>query len=231
MHRVQPGNGPWGLIRTHGTDVAHLCDACVTHLAGIGGVGLTVMTTMPGWETRYTTDAISAQIEELQFVLGEGPCVDAFTSGQPRFAPDLAATGYAHRWPVFAPAAVASGARAVFAIPLQVGAVKIGAVDLYRAEPGELSPPELAYALDFADAATLLLIIESRPAGAGDADRPSPVRAVVHQATGMVMAQLNGTIGEAFVRLRAHAFAENRGLAEVAEDVVSRRLRFDEFTD
>jgi hypothetical protein len=229
---VRPPEALHELIAAHGPDLAGLCDACVAHLPGVSGAGLAVMTTMPAWGTRYTSDAVSAQIEELQFVLGEGPCVDAFTQGQPELASDLAADESAQRWPAFAPAAVAAGARALFAIPLQVGAAKVGVIDLYRDRPGGLNPQELADALVFADAATLMLIFDARPGHAEGSDGLTPVhRAVVHQATGMVMAQLNGTINEAFARLRAYAFAQNRPLAEIADDVVSRRLRFDTFTD
>ena len=53
-------------------------------------------------------------------------------------------------------------------------------------------------------------------------------RFVVHQASGMVAVQLGVSVGEALLRLRAYAFANDRLLAEVAEDVVGRRLRFDD---
>jgi hypothetical protein len=50
---------------------------------------------------------------------------------------------------------------------------------------------------------------------------------VVHQASGMIAVQLGVGVGEALVRLRAYAFANDRRLTEVAADVVGRRLRFD----
>ncbi|MFD0630267.1 ANTAR domain-containing protein [Catenulispora yoronensis] len=53
-------------------------------------------------------------------------------------------------------------------------------------------------------------------------------RAEVHQATGMISVQLGVSLAEALVRLRAHAWAADRLLADVAADVVARRLRFDE---
>ena len=217
------------LLAVHGPDLDRLCAACVVHLPGISGAGLAVMTTLPARRVRYVSDQVGARVEELQFTRGEGPCVDAFAAGRPVLVTDLAEGRYALRWPAFTVAAVATGVRALFALPLQIGAIRIGVLDLYSDRPGELDGDDLADALVFADAATLLLLAERRPDGP---EWWSPTaddrRVVVYQATGMIMVQLGTTIQEAFVRLRARAFAEDRTLAEIADDVVSRRMRFDE---
>jgi hypothetical protein len=135
------------------------------------------------------------------------------------------------RWPGFAPAAVAAGARALFAFPLQAGAIRAGVLSLYRARPGPLTPQQLADALVFADIA-LQLLLDSYAGISGSADyRPldglSDSRAEVYQATGMISVQLDVSLEEAFVRLRARAFAAETSLDSVARDVVSRMLRFD----
>jgi hypothetical protein len=217
------------LVAAHGPDVAHLCDACVAGLPGVAGAGLAVMTSLPAQQVRYASDQVSSRVEELQVTLGEGPCVEAFEERRPVLATDLDDTYWAWRWPVFAPAAVRAGARALFALPLQIGAVCFGVIDLYRAGPGVLVGEDLAEALAFADAATELLLAEHLPGGQvpGSGQLLSH-RAVVHQATGMVSAQLSVPVADAFLRLRAHAYAFDRGLDEIAEDVVARRLRFDE---
>jgi hypothetical protein len=119
----------------------------------------------------------------------------------------------------------------VFALPLQAGAVRVGVLTLYRARPGPLAPQELADVLVLADVALDLIL----DAAAGITSLPeyrplaglSDSRAGVYQATGMVSVQLGVSLEEAFVRLRAHAFASSAPLAEVADDVVSRLLRFD----
>src|SRR5439155_15786464 len=113
-------------LAAHGPAVERLCDSCVAHLPSISGATLAVMTALPARGTRFASDATSARVEDLQFALGEGPCIDAFSSGRPVLVADLAAREYALRWPVFAPGAVAAGARAVFAIPLRIGAIRIG---------------------------------------------------------------------------------------------------------
>ena len=176
-----------------------------------------------------STDAISARIEELQYTLGEGPCVDAYQLDHPVLEPDLADPIEA-RWLAFSSAAVDAGARAVFGFPLQVGAVRLGAMNLYCDRPGGLSDDQHADALVMADiAAQAVLVLQSHaPPGilAAELEAGGDFQYVVHQASGMVAAQLDAGVAQALVRLRARAFAEGRPLAELARDVVERRLRF-----
>jgi hypothetical protein len=102
---------------------------------------------------------------------------------------------------------------------------------LYRAQPGSLTPQQLADALVFADIALQLLLDSyagiSEAAGYRPIDGLSDSRAEVYQATGMISVQLGVSLEEAFVRLRAHAFAADTPLDAIADDVVSRALRFD----
>ena len=160
--------------------------------------------------------------------------MDAFAGG-PALVADLTAPDCLARWPVFAPAAAQAGVRAVFALPLQVGAIRLGVMDLYRARPGDLDREQLADALVLADTACALLL------DAAQRDRPRPdgrwpeqaglQHPEVHQATGMIIVQLGVTAAVALIRLRAYAYAHDRRLRDVAGDVVARRLRFDPDTD
>ena len=210
--------------------VAHVCAALVPTI-GVDGAGVTVMVSPTVRETMHSTDLVAAELEELQLTFGQGPCVDTFTNG-PVLVDDLQAAEYAARWPAFAPAALACGAGAVFALPLHVGAIRLGVLDLYRRQPGGLSSQELADALVFADTAGMLLLDTAAgtpPATAELAwqrEDASANQAVVHQATGMVLAQLEVSAEVAFARLRAYAYANDRRLRDVAYDVVERRLRF-----
>jgi len=212
--------------------VAHVCAAVVDAIE-VDGAGVTVMVGSAVRETVQVTDAVAASLEELQVTLGEGPCVDSFGEGGPVLAVDLRLSEYLGRWPAFAPAALDRGARAVFALPLQIGAIRLGVLDLYRARPGGLSESELADALVFADTVGMLLLDGAAGVGADAAELasqeedPLSRQAVVHQATGMILVQLGSTADTAFARLRAYAFAHNRPLSEIARDVVERRLRFD----
>lgn len=177
-----------------------------------------------------SSDPATARIEELQVVLGEGPGTDAFAGRRPVLVPDLTADAMS-RWPIYAPAARDLGVRAVFAFPLQVGAARLGVLDILRARPGQLSVDELRHALTFAEAAlSTLLDGQENAAGAVAVDGPAGAvahRAELFQAQGMVMIQLGSNLAEALARMRAFAYAENRQLSEVAADVIARRLRFD----
>lgn len=96
------------------------------------------------------TDEGSARIEELQFTLGEGPCVDAVRTGAPVLVPNLGEPNDLNvdRRPGFMEGAGAAGVRAVFAFPLRVGAINVGALDLYRNRPGALTAAQLSGALN-----------------------------------------------------------------------------------
>jgi len=168
-------------------------------------------------------------VREPLLTTGEGPGADDLMFGSPMLIPDLELV--AERWPGFAPAAIAAGARALFAFPLQAGAIRSGVLSLYRAQPVPLTPQQLADALVFADIARQLLL-DSAAGIIGAADyQPlnglSDSRAEVYQATGMISVQLGVSLEDAFVRLRAHAFAASTPLDDVADEVVSRTLRFD----
>jgi hypothetical protein len=210
--------------------LAVLCAAAAGWL-GVDGASVTALGGPAVSEPLSATDELSARLEELLFTTGEGPGVEGpglgdFRFGSPVLIPDLVPV--TARWPGFAPAAMAVGARALFAFPLQAGAIRAGVLSLYRAQPGPLTPQQLADALVFADIALQLLL--DSPAGISPEYRPldglSDSRAEVYQATGMISVQLGVSLEEAFVRLRAHAFAVGTPLDDVADDVVSRTLRF-----
>lgn len=173
---------------------------------------------------------LATHLEELQFELGEGPSLDASRAKTPVLQPDLAAGSMA-RWPGFGPAALAAGVRAVFALPLQVGATQMGALCLYRSNPGRWDHDGTATAMAYADAAVAVLLrlqaqTQPGPALHPELDAPLEHRAEVHQATGFLSVQSSVGLAEALLLLRAHAFASSRPLLETARDVLAGRLRF-----
>jgi ANTAR domain/GAF domain len=209
--------------------LAALCRAAVPRL-GVDGASVTAVSGPAVREPLAASGELSARLEELLFTTGEGPGAEEdFRFGSPMLVPDLEPV--TARWPGFAPAALAAGARALFALPLQAGAIRVGVLSLYRARPGPLMPQELADALVFADIALQLLLDSASGISQLDGYRPldglSDSRAEVYQATGMISVQMGVSLEEAFVRLRAHAFAAGAPLDDIADDVVSRLLRFD----
>jgi hypothetical protein len=207
--------------------IGALCQSAVARL-GVSGVVLTMDTS--GWpELRCATDVLGEQLTELQVTVGEGPAVDVWRGGGPALVADLDALSSQARWPLFAPLAVEAGAGSLFALPLCVGAIRVGLLSLYRVEAGHLDGPALTDALAFAELALRLLLDEQVGLDAtGGTDHDLPLHNPrVHQATGMVAAQLDVGMADAFAHLRARAFAEQRPLSDLAADVVARRRRFD----
>jgi hypothetical protein len=220
----------WSLVVEHAhsrpVKVEHVCAAAIS-ACGVDSAAVSVMLDATPRETIHASDRVASDLEELTLTLGEGPCVDA-SNGGPVLVADLTTSECLARWPVFAPAAAQAGGRAVFALPLQVGAIRVGVMGLCRAQPGDLDREQLADALVLADTACALLLDatqRSRPDGHWP-EQAGPPHAEVHQATGMIIVQLGVTAAVALARLRAYAYAQDRRLRDAAADVVARRLRF-----
>jgi hypothetical protein len=213
-----------------GEGTAPLCRVAAEVL-DMTGAGIVLMAGDAPESSICSSNEVSSRIEDLQYTLGEGPCIDAFRQNHPVAEPDLA-DPEVPRWLAFSPPAVAAGARAVFGFPVQVGAARLGALNLYRDEVGSLSDAQHADSVLMAAVAAraVLALQAGAPVGtlAAELEAGAGLRFVVHQAAGMVAAQLDVGIAEALVRLRARAFAEGRPLNYLAEDVVARTFRFDE---
>lgn len=209
------------------TELRRLCRAATEALSG-SGAGLSVMAEDGLRGVTAASDAATEHLEELQFLFGEGPCIDAFEARRPVLVPDVMDSAV-HRWPVYTPGVHERGVRAVFAFPLQIGAARLGALDVFRTRHGSLTADELGQALTFADVAVTVLLDGQALARPGDAAsglaEAFDGRAELFQAQGMITVQLGVTLAEALARIRAHAYAENRPLRDIARDIVDRRLR------
>ncbi len=219
-------------VQGSGADDGRLADRLVRvgrDAMNVTGVGLSLMTGDGPSTVLAATDGSARVIEELQFSLGEGPCVDSVKTGLPVLHGDLARTA-SQRWPGFTAAALDAGIAAVFAFPLQVGAIRLGALDLCRDAVGPLEDVDVREAMALAGAATALLLHLQIASEAGDvhADLADSLvdRAVVHQASGMIAVQIGADLADALTVLRARAFASGRPIIDVARDVVTRKLRF-----
>jgi hypothetical protein len=207
-----------------------LCDPFLSVLP-VGGAALSVLAGAAGQSTICASDDTAARLDELQFDLGEGPCWDAMSTRLPVLKPDLGADGAA-AWPMFTNAVVhdpiGDDVRALYSFPLYVGSLDIGAVDLYSASTRPMERDQVKDASTLASLAAWQVLRRILADQAGDdLDTPGAQnRREVHQATGMVLAQLNISAGDAALLLRAHAFSRGRSVAEVANDVIERRLDF-----
>jgi hypothetical protein len=215
--------------------VRHVCMACAAAVQA-SGVGLYLMGELGLCEPLYVTNPVSEQVAELQVMLGEGPGIGVLGEDHPVLVAALGSASSVRRWPAFAPAALAVGVSAVFAFPLVMGAIAVGALEIHRGREGELTAGELAETLLFAEA--VLPRVLDHLSGSDTVEGPELPSsgfeyrwAEVHQATGMVSVQLGSDLTVAFVRLRAHAYLTGSRLSQVARYVVERRLRFDPDTD
>ncbi|MCX4093898.1 GAF and ANTAR domain-containing protein [Nocardia sp. alder85J] len=203
------------------TTPAGLCRACVSVLP-VARAAI-VVHSADGWELLCASDEVAARIEAIQATVGDGPAIDAITGGAPVLVPDLTATGFA-RWPALLDTLDHDAPSAVFAFPLQIGAIRLGVLDLYREAPQVLSSQDMTSMTLVAHLVTMTLLNDAGRDGDPGWEL-SPDAQTIHQATGMVVAQLGVPAREAYVRLQGHAFAHGLLLGEVAADVVARRLR------
>jgi hypothetical protein len=206
-----------------------VCAECVVTLP-IAGASLAVRAGGQN-HAAHASNSVAGRLSELQYTTGEGPAISACEEDRPVLVPELDA-GAARRWPVFVAAAWEMGARSFYSFPLQFGSIRLGMLDMYTTEVGPLPADTLTDALTLADSATLLLLRQPLDDGLDHwAQELLASQAIIHQAAGMLVAQLGADIETAFLRLRAHAFAHERRIGEVAHDIVHRRLRLRDHGD
>lgn len=207
-----------------------LCEACVD-LLDIDGAALSIVYDGVISRSLGASSPLSRQLDELQFTLGEGPCLQAVSEFAPVLITDLEEFGL--RWPGFAGAALTRGVRAVFALPVSAAASAIGALDLYRHTSGELATSVLAGGLVAAELAALpLLDLMGIDLDAAVTDESSDAwaqledltRVEVYQAAGMLIEQLDLPAADALIRLRAYAFAHDMTASEVAFAILEEGL-------
>jgi hypothetical protein len=219
----------------HGVKAAdRLCAACAV-LLDVDGAAISLIFDGGPTGTLGSSSPRARMYDELQFTLGEGPCIDSMTQRAPVLVVDLADRDDG-RWPAFGPALLAHDIRGVYAMPVIVAGEYIGALDLFRHEPGQLDAEHLSGAVVAAELAAipLLDLLDTDLKAAVDdpdsdawAEFNALSRAEVSQATGMLVAQLEIDPAAALVRLRAHAYAAGRNATDVARDILARRLRLD----
>jgi hypothetical protein len=198
----------------------------LVRLFPVTGASVSTIGEFLGNETLSASDDSAARLDELQFDLSEGPCWDALATGRPVLTPDLGAVPE-DRWPLFAPAVSGEGIGALFAFPMIVGHLRIGAIDLYSEAPAELERLHTRQATRLAGLVgrtVLRLALGETPEEPAGVSKHS--RRTVHQATGMLIAQLDISAEEAGLVLQGHAFAADRTMMSVADDVLAGRLAF-----
>ncbi|TFC52572.1 ANTAR domain-containing protein [Cryobacterium sp. TMT1-21] len=208
----------------------HQTNLCAPFLRALPVDGLAISTLgVPfGTETICASNAAAARIDEIQFDLGEGPCWDARATRRPVLSPDIRHEANLD-WPVFQRTLGDTEVGGIFAFPMLVGSLDIGAVDFYSRMPRALTLGQIE------DATTLVgiaarqvlrrVLLSNTMKPDADDDRGYS-RRVVHQATGMVLAQLDVSPSDALLILQGYAFSHGQTVREVAENVVARNIDF-----
>lgn len=192
----------------------------------VTGAAISTLGDFLGSETVAASDDLAARIDEVQFDLGEGPCWEALSTGMPVLSPRLADV---RRWPAFSEAMAPHRVGSLFAFPLVIGPLRIGALDLYAVQPMELGSRDAKRSEVFASIVSrhvLRRALGSAAASESD-DRAPNARRTIHQATGFVIAQLGISAEDAHLLIQGQAFAQGRSMREVAEDLIERRLTFE----
>ncbi|HEV7580841.1 MAG TPA: GAF domain-containing protein [Mycobacterium sp.] len=218
-------------------------------LTGVDGAAVAVLAIAQGArELVYATDAVAQQLDELQFTLGEGPCLDAVRDDEPQLCARIDDEELELRWPAFTAEVADAGVAALFAYPVPGPQRPMGVLELYRRTAGELGEFERQSAQVCASALRTTLeinwrdeltrtgsaeaAIEAAALRGAEIGGPDPfTRSQVYVAAGMVAVQLGITTHDAVDRLRAYAYAHKRSIVALAADVVARRLSFRDLDD
>jgi hypothetical protein len=194
----------------------------------VTGAAVSTLGDVLGNQTVSASDEQAARLDELQFDLGEGPCWDALRLSAPVLEPDVRARP-SRFWPAFAEAILDDEIGALFAFPLAIGPLKIGAVDMYTRLPAVLDQAQTSQATNMADLVARRILEDAlrRSSDEYSDDIGNPYsRRMVHQATGMVLAQLDISADDARLVIQGHAFANNRSMMDVSRDILDGRLDF-----
>lgn len=193
----------------------------------VSGASVSTVGDLLGSETLSASDELAAWLDELQFDLGEGPCWDAVSTGRPILKPDLRSRS-GSVWPAFSAGIIQADVSSIFAFPLAVGPLRMGAVDLYSIAPVELDRRQTRQADAMAAVVGRHVLRRALDTVGSDGDDTGNAysRRLIHQATGVVLAQLDLSADDARLVIQGHAFAASRSMKEVAQDILDGRLNF-----
>lgn len=206
-----------------------LC-AVAAEIIALSGAGIALVSSGRQLTAMCTSDSTADRLMDIELTIGEGFTTDACQSNHAIEEPDLM-DSTSRRWPVYTPLALHAGARAVFGFPVQIGAIRLGALSLYRDSPGPLSDSQTtdAYLMASVIGRAVLALQAGAPRGSlsEQLENEATFDFAVHQAAGMVAVQGSMSVGDALVALRSHAFTINSPLSTLATRVVVRKVRFE----
>lgn len=208
--------------RGDGSLTGAVCLTAVTAI-GVDGAGLLLLTS-DNRSPVCAHGALASRGEDLQQSLGEGPSVEAFEAGELVEVTDLASAA-GTRWLIFSEQMADAGAGSLASFPLRIGGARFGALTLYRSVRGELSADQVADGYVLAQLSAHLLVGDQSRTGGdvviSDIEAGFARMAQIHQATGIIMAQLSIGAEDALARLRGAAYVAQRSVRDLAKDIVA----------
>ena len=203
----------------------YLTERCVA-LADVDEAGVMLAAPSGNLQAVAASSERARLLELYELQNHDGPCLDAFRTGQVTIAADL--TAEHERWPTFARHALDVGFVAVHSVPLRLRSEVIGALNLLRSEVGSLPAMDVALVRALADIATVGVLQErtirhsQSTATALQTALTSRIR--IEQAKGVLAERDGRTVDDAFERLRRYARRNQLGITAVAEMVVHGSL-------
>jgi hypothetical protein len=208
-----------------------LC-AVAAEFTALDGASIVLVSDSAGLTPLCQSSEVAGALLELELFLGEGPTLDA-SHGDAAEDIDLAES--TPKWSLYRAEAVALGARAVFAYPVRVGAIRFGALCIFRSSPGPLDARQSSDAYLMASVIARAVLVEQAGGSlvglAEELNGESLLDFRIHQAAGMLSVQGSMPVRDALVFLRTRAFGEGGQLSDLAERVVSGTTSFDSTTD
>lgn len=210
-------------------DVTDLMQRLVEHcvdLLAVDAAGLLLSDQRGSLQLMASSEEASRLLELFQLQSQEGPCLDAFHTGERVIVTDLASMS--DRWPTFTTEARAQGFAAVHAIPLRLRDDVLGAMNLFNAEARALTEEDLRQAQALADIATIGLLqeraIQTKRVIVEQLQGALNSRVVIEQAKGLLANAGGFDMDESFKLLRWVARSSHQRLGDVALDLVEGRL-------
>ncbi len=210
-------------------DVNELLEMLVARCAAIFGVttaGVMLETPEGRLQLAVALSAEMRDLEQAEIDNEDGPCHEAYRTGEPAVVNDLDHSDVAERWPSVVGRMRGMGLKAVYAFPLRLRGDRIGALNLYRDAPGEFADDDVRVAQAFADVAAIGILQERRAFSAeeraGQLQYALDSRIKIEQAKGIICAQRNVSLTEAFGAMRHYARSSRRNIHDVAQLVIDR---------
>jgi GAF domain-containing protein len=207
-------------------DVLTVLTERTVDLLGVSAAG--VMLVSPHGDLRLVASSSETMrvLELLELQSQEGPCLDAFRTGETTEQENLRAGS--GRWPTFSAAALEAGFQSIFAIPLRLRDTTIGALNLFSVDMVPMEERDVIVARAFADLATISVLrhrvtTEARVLN-GQLSTALTSRIVIEQAKGVIAERADIDLVEAFARLRGFARGHRLLLTDVAQTAIDGTL-------